>query len=51
MDDQSIEFHRKVRDAYLQLATAEPKRIRVIDGHGDPATVAAKVWEAVAPHV
>jgi len=51
MDDQSVEFHRKVRDAYLQLAAAEPKRIRVIDGHGDPATVAAKVWEAVAPNV
>ena len=51
MDDQSVEFHRKVRDAYLQIAAAEPKRIRVVDGHGDPAVVAARVWEAVAPHV
>jgi len=51
MDDQSVEFHRKVREAYLQLAAAEPLRIRLIDGHGDPATVAAKVWEAVEPHV
>jgi dTMP kinase len=51
MDDQSVEFHRKVREAYLQIAAAEPKRIRVIDGSGDPTTVAVRVWEAVAPHV
>ena len=51
MDDQSVEFHRKVRDAYLQIAAAEPQRVRVIDGRGDPSVVAARVWEAVAPHV
>ena len=51
MDDQSVDFHRKVRDAYLQIAADEPKRIRVIDGSGDTAAVAARVWEAVAPHV
>ncbi len=51
MDDQSVDFHRKVRDAYLQIAADEPKRIRVIDGSGDTSAVAARVWEAVAPHV
>ncbi len=51
MDDQSVDFHRKVRDAYLQIAADEPQRIRVIDGSGDTAAVAARVWEAVAPHV
>src|SRR5579862_3516076 len=51
MDDQSVDFHRKVRDAYLQIAADEPKRIRVIDGSGDTAAVAARVWEAIAPHV
>jgi dTMP kinase len=51
MDEQSLEFHRKVRDAYMALAKEHAARFRVIDGRSEPETVAAKVWEAVAPHV
>jgi dTMP kinase len=51
MDDQSLEFHRQVREAYLRIASEEPARFRVIDGRGEPSAVTAKVWEAVAPHV
>ena len=51
MDDESIEFHRKVRDAYLKLAQQHADRFRVIDGRGTPEAVAARVWENVAPHV
>jgi dTMP kinase len=51
MDDQSIEFHRKVRAAYLELARKHPHRIRIIDGSGTPAAVATRVWEAVIAHV
>lgn len=49
MDDQALEFHRQVRDAYLRLAEREPRRVRLIDGRGDVASVAAAVWEAVGP--
>lgn len=51
MDEQSLEFHRKVHEAYLELAKQQAGRFRVIDGRGDPQSVAARVWEAVAPHV
>ncbi len=51
MDDQSFEFHRKVREAYLELAKQYASRFRVIDGRGSPEAVAAAVWESVAPHV
>lgn len=51
MDEQSVEFHRKVREAYLALAGQEPGRFRVIDGRSDPETVAAGIWECVAAHV
>src|SRR5690242_12096933 len=45
IEDQSVEFYRKVRDAYLALAKQHPEHFRVIDGNGSPESVAAKVWE------
>jgi len=51
MDDQSREFHQKVRDAYLALAKQHAGRFRVIDGRGTPEEIARRVWESVAPHV
>jgi dTMP kinase len=51
MDDQSLAFHRKVRQAYLELAKKHAGRIQVIDGRGTPESVAARVWEIAAAHV
>jgi dTMP kinase len=51
MDDQSFEFHRKVREAYLALAKQHVGRFRIIDGRGTPDVIAAKVWENVAAYV
>lgn len=51
LDDESAEFHRKVREAYLTIARQNAGRFRVIDGHGAPEQVAAKVWKEVAEHV
>jgi dTMP kinase len=51
MDDQAIEFHRKVREAYFVLAKKHAARFRVIDGRGTPESVAARVWESVAAYV
>jgi len=48
LDEQTIDFHRKVRDAYHQLASDEPRRVRLIDGSRDENTVAAEVWKTVA---
>jgi dTMP kinase len=47
IDEQAVEFHHKVRDAYHELAKREPQRVRLIDGSGPEAEVAAKVWDAV----
>jgi dTMP kinase len=51
MDEQSLEFHRRVRDAYHTLAAQEPNRIRMVDGSADVETVARQIWEIVSPHV
>jgi len=51
LEEQAIEFHHKVREAYHELAQREPRRFRLIDGNGTPEAIAAKVWEQVAPLV
>src|ERR1700733_8695949 len=49
LEEQAIEFHHKVRDAYHELARREPQRFRLIDGRGTPEAIAAQVWEQVVP--
>lgn len=49
MDEQAVEFHDRVREAYLAMAAREPGRFRVVDGRGDAAGVAEAVWKAFAP--
>jgi dTMP kinase len=49
IDEQSLEFHQKARAAYHTLARTEPSRFRLIDGDGDEAAVAQRVWDVVSP--
>jgi dTMP kinase len=51
MDDQSIDFHRKVYEAYHALAAREPGRIRVVDGRADIDSIERQVWSIVAPRL
>jgi dTMP kinase len=51
IDQQAVSFHRKVREAYRQLAVDEPARIRLIDGDRSREEVAEDVWTAIAPLV
>lgn len=51
MDEQTTDFHRRVRDAYLSLAARHPERIRVIRADQPVEAVAAGIWEAVAGYV
>ena len=51
MDEQSVEFHRKVRDAYHTLAAEEPERIRLVDGSASVEAVAEAIWKIVSRYV
>jgi len=44
---ESVEFHEKLRNAYLALAEAEPRRIVVIDGRAPRDVVAERIWAVV----
>lgn len=47
MEEQGVDFHRRVREAYRQLAADEPSRVKLIDGSQTPEAVADQVWQAV----
>jgi dTMP kinase len=51
MDDQSIEFHQKVWEAYHALAAAEPERVKLVNGRADMDTIEREVWGIVSGHV
>jgi len=49
LDSEDAEFHTRVRNAYLQLAQAEPSRIRIVDTTGSVDETHVKVREIVVP--
>ena len=51
MDDQSIEFHRKVYEAYHALAAREPERVKVVNGRADADAIERQVWSIVSAYV
>lgn len=51
LDRESVEFHERVRAAYLRLAAAEPSRWHVIDASLPEDEIEARVWEAVGPRI
>jgi dTMP kinase len=51
MDEQSLDFHRRVYQAYHALAEQHPERIRMVDGASSIEAIGNDVWEVVSPHV
>ena len=51
MDDQSLEFHRKVYEAYHALAAREPERVKIVNGQAGIDAIEREVWSVVRPYV
>jgi dTMP kinase len=43
LDDEPADFHRRVREGFLELARREPDRVRVVDAAGRPEKVFARI--------
>jgi dTMP kinase len=41
-------FHERLRQAFLDIAAANPVRCRVVDARGTPETVAEQLWAATS---
>ena len=48
MDDQTVEFYRRVREGYQVLMAAEPQRWVSIDAARSVAEVQREIWEKVS---
>lgn len=47
LEAQPLEYHQRVRQAFLDLAAAEPDRYIVVDATQDPNAMAARIREVV----
>ena len=46
-EGEALAFHRTLRQAYLDIAAAEPRRCVVLDGSLAPAALAESAWNAI----
>ncbi|NNM72076.1 dTMP kinase [Enterovirga aerilata] len=44
---EGLEYHTRIRDAFLAIAAAEPERCAVIDASGAPESVERLIWAEV----
>ncbi|HVF19322.1 MAG TPA: dTMP kinase [Mycobacteriales bacterium] len=55
MESESLEFHQRVREAFLALAGSSPSRYAVVDATRDPESVhtaiVEAVWERLGPRL
>ena len=49
LDVENEDFHTRVRNAYLEIAKAEPDRFRIIDARGSVDETQRRVMEIVIP--
>ena len=49
LDGESVDFHERVRDAYLRLAAAEPDRVRIIETNRVTEETQDRVKEIIVP--
>ena len=51
LDIENADFHARVRDAYLQIALAEPERVKLIDSSGPVEHTQERVREIIVPYL
>jgi dTMP kinase len=46
-ESEDVKFHQELREAYREIAAADPNRCVLIDATADPNAVAAQIWTAL----
>ena len=48
MENLSLDFYERVRQGYLELATREPQRVKLVNGNREKEVVQRDVWDLVS---
>ncbi|HTL99050.1 MAG TPA: dTMP kinase [Holophagaceae bacterium] len=48
-DEAAVDYHRRVRQRFLQIAKEEPQRVCIVPARDEASAVEAGVWRAVSP--
>ncbi len=51
LENESVSFHKKVREAYLAIARQSPERLQVIDASGSIEDIHLSIRECVDPRL
>jgi dTMP kinase len=51
LGEETLEFHRRVREGFLAIAREDPARVVVIDSSRSKEEVAEAIWEALRPRL
>ena len=50
-ETKDLEFHRRLREGFLEIARREPDRCAIVDASRPPDSVAAHIWSIVEPRL
>ena len=48
-DEETLDFHRRVRSRFLAISHREPNRVKVVPARSAPDEVERRIWSLVAP--
>ncbi len=48
LERESLKFFKRVREAYMDIAGREPRRVYVVNGERTPDSVHGEIWDLVA---
>jgi dTMP kinase len=51
IDQHALEFHARVQNGYRKIASSDPGRFRVVNGHGTLVAVSERIWAEVEPRL
>jgi dTMP kinase len=51
LDEEELDFYRRVREGYRQIASEEPNRVRLIDGSQPFDEITREIWDHIRPVV
>ncbi|MGC9364510.1 MAG: dTMP kinase [Fidelibacterota bacterium] len=47
LEQEAVDFHKRVRSGFIKMAEAEPERFVLLDGHQKPRALSQQIWNHI----